>query len=304
MNIIKYLRSLAPMLQGSAIENDVANQIKTLNKAIVPKYKLADTMCSSEFKSPQSLAFERAAKARLRYNQANFLSYVVNWAANYERILKGLQNLVSETFERDVARESMTAQGAQVLQLLEYSNTTQTYLVRILDRLIQFETDATSGREREDPLPPASRKWLEQNQTAFFELLELFNTPATSVASMLKSIPEVTLNPESADTVVKSVGAAKLDPLRLGLMDGFIKPGQWTNPLYHLSTMTAEFQITRYREMEETTRLLELRLLELKQVSQGKQDPRLQKTIEYHEGRIQRLRAELDELAERYGISR
>lgn len=304
MNIIKFLRSLAPTLSGSTIENDVANQIKTLNKSLLPKYKMAATLCSSEFKASQNLEFEKAARARLRYNQPNFLQYVINWCANYERVLKHLQTLVPETFERDVARESMSAQGAQILQLLEYSGALQSYLLRVLDQIVIQETDATSGRVREDSMTPADRDWLEKNRGGFFEILLLLSTPATQIAAMLKSIPEVTLGPANADTVVKAMGANKLDPMRLGLMSGFFDIGQIVNPLYHIAVMRAEYEVTKYRELEETIRLLELRLLEMKQANQGKQDPRLQKTIEYHEGRVQRLRAELDELTEKYGFDK
>ena len=61
------------------------------------------------------------------------------------------------------------------------------------------------------------------------------------------------------------------------------------NPIYHLRLFLIDLEMLRFERLKESRRLMELRILELKQLESGTVDPKLTKSIKYYENELNKL---------------
>jgi hypothetical protein len=70
------------------------------------------------------------------------------------------------------------------------------------------------------------------------------------------------------------------------------------NPIYHFRLMIAEWQANRYKSYKEKKKLLEVKLLRLRLLREGKRDPKLDKEIDYIESLVGKLEYSMSKMEE------
>ena len=63
----------------------------------------------------------------------------------------------------------------------------------------------------------------------------------------------------------------------------------------------AEWQVKRYQATKDQTQALRLRLMQLEQQRNGKENPKLEKEIAYYEKLVQQNQYEIDKVEKQYG---
>lgn len=298
MNIMKFFSALLPSFERSRIVEDIDLLRTEVKDVVLPAYKQAASVThGKKFGAKITQNFNELFVAAMpRYRNAGFVAGTLDFYSSLVDKLDMIDRLVGELFAKDVTKESLTYRKTAILQYLAAVRFANQYSARALLRYLAAEQNVALGREEaiDTQLSPGEKKWLEDNLAGYFQALKLLALPTKDLTSALNAIPEITVVPERYEVTKQTVGADKLDPLRLDLISANY------NPIYFIRSLWAEYQVETYKRDKETKRALEFRVLALKQAYEGTQDARIQQQIEYTEGRIAKISAELAEKEARY----
>ncbi|MNE35316.1 hypothetical protein D3C80_1290680 [compost metagenome] len=128
---------------------------------------------------------------------------------------------------------------------------------------------------------PAETDWVQSNMDQFIGLYPAMILNPNELKQKFNQASDAEINAETYDLATRSLGDAKMDPLR---MSGF-SPQQ--NPFLTLGKYIAEWRIARYKAAQEEYHALQHRLLELRAQLQGDPtSPVLQRQIKMYEERL------------------
>lgn len=296
MSIGKYVGSLLPSFDKGRVEEDLRVLKEELSQSTIPPYESAAEYFGSEkFKSKECQQYDRLFGGRVKVERRMegvypvVIDHVLRRASDTVSMLEGE---VDKYFGRDVAASGLTYARANLLRLIEVTYFVSRYARKLLLWTYDEEKKA-HGRKVGDPFTKAEIEWIFANRDAFFIALNVLAKPTSEIKGALYNIPDMVVVPEEVDIAEQTVGATKLDPLRMGIIP--IK----LNPIYHVRLAIAEFQVARYKAGQEEKRSLEYRLLALKEIKQDSGgDARLEQQIEYTENRIKKLNHKLAKMEE------
>lgn len=304
MNILKFVQKLLPTFKRSKLEVDIRRLQELLKKSVLPSIKKAiDVTRGQPLSTPLAAQYEQGIRkaSGISSNVHTTLQILYNMYVSLQPKLDYIEKIVDEEFETDLARENMTYKQVTIVQFLGLAKFSMEYGMRLVTRLLAAEARARLNQaERiDDQLTANELEWFASNTQAFMQVVGLLHIPPLQLRQALEQMPEVIVQPEKSDIVHQTVGVDKLDPLRLN----FINASAMTlNPIYHIRLMKAELETQAYKNLELEAQVVELRLLELKQAYEDRQDPRLQEQIEYNESRLSRLRVEYNQQTLQYGL--
>lgn len=297
MSIETFVSGLLPSFETARINEDIEGLREEIKDIVLPMYTQAGMLTKNKsFNTKYARDLhERMIRLLPDYRQVNYFDAV---RAVFTKVLKNLDHieaLVPDLFAKDVARESLTYRKANVLQYLSTTRGAVKYAIRSLNRITQNETCFLLHQEDkiDEYLPPADVKWFNTTNT-FIDSLASLNVSPNDFTRIIDTIPDITVTEKGAGVLNATQGGRVLDPMRLG----FVAPR--FNPIYHIRMAIAEWQVRRLRAKQEEKKMLELRLLRLKEVQNGTNNPRLAETIAYNEGRLQNLTAEIEEFESKY----
>lgn len=295
MRLDKYILSLLPSFESSRLKEEIRLMREELVSNTLPPYTAALSVFARwKFNGTETQEFakefDRQTKTSFRGNYIQVTSEVLKRAVDNLTLCEAL---VDKMFSADITRDALSYRKANLLQyidsikfLIKYSRKLLHWTYVVETNKVQGSLDVVGG-----PLTPAEQKYLWDNRQLFFAAITNVGLKPTDVESKLDQVPDIVVNPDSADAVTRTVGASKLDPFRFG----FISAGQY-NPFRWIGERLAERDVEEYKQAVEERRVLEYRLLQMKQANEGKSDARLQQTIEYHENRLQKLNFAIAEM--------
>lgn len=298
MNMLTaFFSSLLPSFERNRISEDIDLLRKELTDNTLPALKTATKVMEGKtFASPQTVAFnELFIQAMPQYRREGFVVGSLHFFVDLPAKLDVLDAMVLEMFAKDVTKDTITFRKASIIQYLEAVRFATKYATHSLLRHLALETNATLKSQEEETLSPAEKAWLDNNQAGYFQTLKILAQHPKDLKQLLEEIPDVSVIPEKYEVMRQTIGAHRLDPLKMGLV------APHANPIYHLRMVYTEWQVKNYQSQVEEKRLLELRLLNLKEAYQGKRDARLGQLIEYSEGRVQNLQAKIRKMEEQAG---
>lgn len=296
MSIGKYVSSLLPSFDKGRVEEDLRVLKEELGQTTIPPYEAAAEYFSMEkFNAKECQQFDRLFGNRVnveRKMQGNYPVTIHHVLQRASETVSMLEGRVDKYFGRDVASSGLTYARANLLRLIEVTYFVSRYARKLLLWTYDEEKKAL-GRQVGEPFTKAEIEWIFANRDGFFTALNVLAKPTKEIQGALANIPDMIVVPEEVDVAEQTVGAAKLDPLRMGIIP--IK----LNPIYHVRLAIAEFQVARYKAGQEEKRALEYRLLALKEIqTDGGGDARLEQQIEYTENRIKKLNHRLAKMEE------
>lgn len=300
MSIVSFFASLLPSFERGRIIEDIESLQKQLKENLLPSIKTATELRpAGKWQAPLVQQFDKLFVYVLpEYSRLGFAGGTQKIFEDLPHKLDLLEKEVNALFGKDITKETVTYRKANVLRFIELARFATEYATKSLLRFIAAESCVLRNKADlvDTQLVPAELRWLDENRDAYFQVLKILATPASNLIHALEAVPDVAIVPERADVVKETVGANKLDPLKMGFI------GVKYNPIYHIRMAVAEAQVMWYKHQQEEKRVLELRLLDMKKAIEGKEDPKLQQAIEYNEGRLQKLNAELAQKQEDYGV--
>lgn len=298
--ILKFFASLLPNFERNQILEDIDLLRKDVTENLLPAYQAAARdMRGKGFKAAVVNKFnDMFVHLFPAVRRVGFVDGMVLFFQPMHENLNLMETYVQELFAKDVTKDAITYRKLNVIKYLEMVRFINKYAGRALLRVLAAETTAINGGTIDGQLSPMELRWLTENQSAYFQALQaLWRTPA-HLKEAFEDIPDIVVIPERAEMVRQTIGADKLDPLKMGFINFSLDAG--INPIYHFRMVVAEAQVADYKRKVEEKRTLELRLLALKEAYEGKQDAKLAQQIEYSEGRLQKLNYNIDKLTAEY----
>lgn len=293
MSIIKYISSLLPSIERSRVEEDIRILTDDISQNTLPPYEAAAEFNTGKFASSEvnkfNATFGKTIKNVDREIDGNFLQVTFGALTRTLETVNQIEDRLDKYFGKDIIASGMTYQRANILTYLESITFATKYARRLLLWTYHNE-QAASGVKLDDPFTKAEVKWLFSKRDDFLNVMKVMVKKPKDIEGAIKLIPDMVIIPEEVETIKKTVGGNKLDPLNMKFMI--------CNPIYHIRMAWTEYQVERYEAGKEERCALEYRLLVLKEAKSGKRDAGLERQIEHSENRLSKLNHKLSKMEE------
>lgn len=291
MKFANYLSSLLPSFSRDQLMEDLDTVADELRTHVIPPYKVAaKEFGSDKFFSPDAIASDELINKKLDFKyKGNHISGILVALENADTLIKLLQTMVDEEFALDVTQAGLNTLRVNIMQLVEILGFTTRYARRHLNYILVAESCHHSGKTVSDSFSAGELGWLKAGRDAFINGINVIALPRKDVETKFKEIPNVLVNAESIETSQQLLGKDKTDPFQMRFIPLVL------NPIYHVRIRVAEYQAAKYREAKEERGILELRIMLLKEQRAGRENAKIEKQIEYNEGRLQKLVFKLEQ---------
>lgn len=287
MKLEQLIDSLLPNFKKSQLTEDIRLLREEVKTSTLPAYKTARELTrTAPFTSEFSKQFDAQAKRDVETYKDYFVGTIDTALMRGMNHLDTVLSLVDKHFEaEDVMRDALTFTKAHLIQFTELMQFLSSYSRRLLLVTVNLETNVLG----EDFNASTSKdlQWLRTYQDAFLRGINVIAIKDADFQSSFAKLPDMLLTADSIDAAKQTVGASSVDPLKFGLI-----PYRY-NPIYHVRLAVVRWQVSRQKLAAEEFESLELRLLHLRDKRTGKENPKLEKQIQYNQERIEKLRYKL-----------
>lgn len=288
MRFMDFFQSLLPRLKKDEVMEDLRVTESELVNAVMPVYEdgakfFAKEKFKSEAAKDLSMVFYRnyslakAGKAATLVNEIE--SRLKNVRSNIQLIVEANEALL----EADMIKDGLTAKKTILIRCSEQLSFVTRYAIDLLNYIYVVETrELGKGDPDSTHLVPAIEQRLVANVANFARLLSIFGDETSELKKKFDDMPDVVVNTKTYHALSAVYSDSKLDPFTTLMVQGFEG-----NPIYHIRMMFAEWQANRYKCYKDKKKMLELRLLNLKVMQEKDGDPKLDREIQYVQGRIE-----------------
>lgn len=296
MSVGRFIKSLLPSFEKSRIQEDIKTIKEELGEASLSPYKAASEHFEDhKFTSEDNLSFDQLFNREVNVDRNikgdNYVTTIYQASQRAMSTLYIVEKAIEDAFAKDVTAEGLTFARANLIRYVEVLYFFSRYSRRLL--LWTYNNERLShGKENIEPFSPAEYEWMTQNQRNFMQCVGVVSHSERKMKGLFVNIPDMVVIPDEEANVEQTIGKVKLDPLKMN----FINPV--LNPIYHIRMHYTDFMVARYKLAQEEKRALEYRLLSLKELNQGRSDPKLDQQIEYTENRVRKLNRKLSKMEE------
>ena len=294
MKFSAFLKSLIPGFEKDNVLEDVRLTRTELKEITIPAYETSIALLVG--KNLQSKELDNFDKI-FRRNNPGFPREL------FEGLLEGLQiadsnleiveDLITRTYNEDVAAGGLTYLKANLLQYVEIASFVSKYARRFLFYTFVLESaeyEANSLKASES-LSKAEIQWIEDNILNFAQSFKIVATPKAKTVKQFADIPDIVITSDNEEHLMHTT-SQKIDPFQMRFIPA------WWNIIYHSRIAIAEWQVNRYNAAKEELKVIQLRKLHLERLRDGKADAAIEKEIAYLEERAQKLNYKLRQMEE------
>jgi hypothetical protein len=280
MNLLEYVRALAPFTERRELLRHISELQDEFDSTLSPILpEVREVLLAMETKSQLAIRFSQSMGRAVSY-RGNMLELLFKSLENVRANISVVEDQVRKLFSLQFTSAGLTVDRANMLKFVDGLN----FYVRYGRKLILFilaQETAARGKAAPSRWTPAERSWVESNMEQFITLFPAMSLNAAELKMKLGQASNAEINPETFDIASRTLGDARMDPLR---MQGF-SPNQ--NPFMMLGKYLAEARVARYKAAQEEYYALQHRLLELRErLADSPASPVLQKQIEMYEKRV------------------
>ena len=196
---------------------------------------------------------------------------------------------IKETLEKELSTTTvsggLTAQKAVLIRSSEQFSFLVEYMVNYTQYFFDVLEDSPPVKAIQDEI---------KNST--FEFAKAFNTLSDSeFKEKIEQIPNIIVSAQGdadqPNPALSTLSLSKLDPFNTTSLQDFIG-----NPIYHFRSLLTTYQTNKYKLMQEKKKLLELRLMYLKDKAENNPNPAMDKKIESMQNYISELEYKLKKM--------
>lgn len=297
MQFFKYISSLLPSFSRDRILEDCRLTRTEITEETLPAYANALVILKGwKFKSDEIVMYQTQFNTLLATKNRNMFVTIHDSFKEIIQNLTDIEKLIDQTYNQEVASQGLTYLKANQLQFVEACGFVSKFSRKLLNYTLICETKSLDDASPEiaESISKAESDWLRANFVSFTTAFSIVSSSAALVKKSLEAVPDITITSENIHTLPQTLGEKKIDPFMMRLIP------IWMNPIYHLGLMVAEWQAERYHAAKEERRLIELRLLNMKMLQEGKPDARTQKMIEYNQERVRALNRAIAKMEEKH----
>lgn len=299
MKIVDFVKSLLPSLQKNQLSEDLRITLSELEEIAEPSYRFSsEYLKTAKIKSDKnkelSQQFYRNFDLQGASKQPNFVAEINRRIEFVKQNVVYMRELIEKDFDELTVSEGLTAKKAAAIRAVSAMSFISRFSTDLLNYVYVQEAIAVNAELDESlQLAPAAIRHVERNIGHFATVLSDFGIPNKDFSKLLTELPDVVISSRNEQALKGMYSDQQLDPFKSSYIQGFTG-----NPIYHLRMVVAEWQSNRYKANKDKKKTLELRLLHLKLQNEGKDDPKIEKEINYIQGRVDKIERYLKDVEE------
>ena len=288
MSILNYIASLLPTFKKDRVMEEAGITLEELESVCIPAY--AEAVKASGVLKIKSKEVQEFTSIFMRI--VNKPSKTGGLIGNInERLLivrdnlKLIKDKMDSELQDTIVSEGMSVVKANILQALEGIYFISKFSTKLLNAIYVYETAERSENKEQflkDNIIPIDIEYLKKRFPDFCFVLSSLSKPTKEIEKLLANVPDINIRSENFAAVGATLDREKVDAFAL---KDFVR-GFAGNPIFHIGMMVAEWQANRYKKASDTKKVLELRLLNLKELNSGHNDAKIEREIQYIQNRI------------------
>lgn len=310
MKPLNFLKSLLPNFAKQTVLEDIRTTRLVLTTLTIPAYQDSLRIFGARKFSNDSLVkdweiFRRNVKGA---SGPNTISAIEKSFKPMLGTLDLIERLVDKDYNDDIEGAGVTYYKAAVLQMVESIGFAAEYAAKYLNYALVVESaeianedgnvigsdgDTQGLNEISASIMPIELRYIHDRFLDFCNVMDTLSKPTDKIKNDFQSIPDVAVT-ESGDAIMAHTAGRTLDPFNHGIVPIAM------NPVFHIRMKIADYQHYRYEKAKAEKEALELRLMRMERLQQGKNDAALEKQIIYTQQRIDNLTIKIKKVEEEY----
>jgi hypothetical protein len=289
MDFTSFIKWLAPTFERDQVIEKSKLTAVSLHETVIPSYKqAAELLRGWKFKSAQVNAYFKEFSEETGEGKA-FIQAVYAKLPQVVENLYDVQELIQKAFDEDIASLGLTYSKATLIQFVTVCDFFTKYSLKFLHYIYVMEAAEYEMNDIElsEALTKAQIDWVVSNFPNYCLAFNAVTNHKGVFSKALKEVPDITITGDNEKTLSHTVGLRKLDPLGMRFISA-----NW-NPFVWIGERWVEHEHKNYVSMKSEQKSLQLRVLYLKRLAEGKTDAALEKQIRHYEGEVQKLGAEI-----------
>lgn len=298
MGLFKIINTLPESFSKTQVTDNLETIHQDLRDNALPMYEsLKDIFGGKAFTSKWAENFFKHLKNRVgRVTAKSFIEPTLKGLNVVDERLGELEKLTEDQFVDDISIHALNVKRVNILTYIDAISFFVIYARRLAVVTTKIEINALSEdvtSEMQDILP-YNIEWLNSRRDSWLAILDILISGKGDLTKVVDGLPDLAINPTNA----KALEAVhrNLDPLGFGFIPVVF------NPAYHIGHWLAEWQVNRLNTAVAEKEILEVQVMNLKLLKEGRNDARLQKSIEYIEDkRLKPLYQKIEKMEKKYG---
>ena len=290
---------------------DLLNSLKEIEKDVKNKDVLSKALITKALR-------DRVKTIR---NDGDVIRVIEETITRYSKILPLISGKIDEYVDGSICSNTSNLNYKLILAILSEGS----YIAEQGAMILTYVVDKYYVKDKHTKLDSTVMPGVGSKAILFFQLIpELYKADLEKVVDAIGQIPSIsTLKFEETSEIpssfiigdffskkfgIKSVLTqvwvkkllhyfTKVDARKTARAHPDIVASFIGNPIYHLRILLVDLQMLRLETLKERKRILELKVLELKQKeTTGKVDPKLKQQIQYYEEKIQKVNMKIDKI--------
>lgn len=294
MKIPTYIQQLLSVFGKSGLLEDL-RYARSQYSQLPELLARADKDFGIRFKSPQMRRVLQVFTGVVKGNSKGVFGYLAANNSNVIDTIDAIEAIISGEFEDKIAAKGLSYKKANLIQLVDAITFTSRYTVKLLTFALKHEVEAVRDEKKmahsdSTDSTPAELEWMEKGLLPYCMVMNIITRQVSSTVDRLDIIPDILADDNNYNTLKNTIGEAKIDPFSFNTL-GF----NW-NPIGAWRMNRVEGKVARTREAETELAMTRLRLMQYERAAQGKEDPALEREINYLQSLADELTRELAKL--------
>jgi len=287
MSISTFINSLIPSFKKKNLLDDLDIFRKELADINLPCYQsAAEYFANTPFKDGSVKAFDANFKHDFKIkSKGSFVSLINDINQQLDSTIDGIIVMSKDEFAEDIIKEGITYRKANLIQLSETVGMFLRYSRMLLIWTYAQEQNAIASDKH--TFSKGQLDWLTENRKAFLIAANVLALPRNDITHKVKHVTDSVHSLGGEGIIASAIGTLAIDPFN------FLVAGTTFNVFYHARMLVADWQVDRYKGAQEEQRSLTYRLLNLKELNEGRKDAKIQLEISEIEGRLNRINASI-----------
>lgn len=301
VNIVDFVKRLLPSFSRSELESDMEASMKAISDINDIYVSLQDIFKVAPLTSKVSkdlikefyTEFGKAkSKVKLKSSK-NFASDTLQLFTNVKTNGSFIMKELDEALNDVIMSQALTAYKANVMRAVGHYYFMTKYALDLVNFFYDAESEGQGNFSKDYRLNKKQKEFITKNMWIYARMLAVYGDEFETFKDKITSIEEIMIPKEEADNVVSFYKSGQID-LFDNLPSGFIG-----SPIYAIGLVFAEWESSRYRALKDQKKLLELRYLHYKLLSeQGQGDVAMEKEIEHLQKRLTTLQYQISKIEE------